>query len=65
MQTITVSDPIAVVIFKKDKVQFDYTNQAWVVNGTYQTCGHLSATCGCYGKLHAGEAVDYTQSEIE
>ena len=33
---------------------FDYTRQAWVVDGVYVTCGHLSK-CDCYGKAHAGE----------
>lgn len=35
---------------------FDYTNQSWVVNGHYVTCGHLDY-CDCYGRLHAGEPV--------
>jgi len=35
---------------------YDYTNQAWVVNGHYIKCGHPdSMDCDCYGKLHAGE----------
>lgn len=33
---------------------FDYTNQAWVVNGVYVGCSHKFA-CQCFGKLHAGE----------
>ena len=33
---------------------FDYENQAWVLDGKYQACGHLEA-CACYGKAHAGE----------
>jgi hypothetical protein len=36
--------------------RYDYDNQAWVVDGLYQTCGHPEAMrCTCYGKLHAGE----------
>jgi len=50
-------------------VQYDYTNQAWVVDGRYVRCGH--ATCHidtgpvfqspeeksryCYGTQHVGE----------
>lgn len=35
---------------------FDYENQAWVVNGRYIRCGHPeSMACGCYGREHAGE----------
>ena len=35
---------------------YDYTNQAWVVDGKYVRCGHVTE-CACYGKLHEGEAV--------
>lgn len=39
--------------------QFDYTNQAWVVNGKYVRCGHPETMdCQCYGKVHEGESVD-------
>lgn len=35
---------------------FDYENQAWVLGGKYERCGHPeSFNCRCYGKLHAGE----------
>ena len=35
---------------------YDYTNQAWVLNGVYVTCGHPpDMVCGCYGRDHAGE----------
>jgi hypothetical protein len=38
---------------------FDYTHQAWVVDGLYVDCGHpLTMDCGCYGRQHAGEATD-------
>ena len=52
---------------------FDYTNQAWTVDGLYVDCGHPEAGtvmgvgspapgeafrgCECYGRAHAGEAV--------
>ena len=36
-------------------LQYDYEKQAWVRNGKYIKCGHVS-DCNCYGKLHAGEA---------
>lgn len=35
-------------------IRYDYENQAWIVNGRYVRCGHVSP-CGCYGKLHEGE----------
>jgi hypothetical protein len=36
--------------------QYDYDNQAWVVNGKYENCAHpASMECGCYGRLHQGE----------
>ena len=35
---------------------FDYTNQAWTVDGVYVRCGHPeSMDCRCYGKAHAGQ----------
>ena len=35
---------------------FDYANQAWVVNGKYQRCGHPdNMACSCYGRIHAGK----------
>ena len=42
---------------------YDYTNQAWVMDGVYITCGHVMPNpmtgkptpCKCYGKIHAGE----------
>jgi hypothetical protein len=36
--------------------QYDYTNQAWLVNGRYVACNHPEAMqCLCYGKLNAGK----------
>ena len=34
--------------------EFDYENQAWVVDGIYVRCGHQTE-CGCYGTKHEGE----------
>lgn len=39
---------------------YDYTNQAWVVDGKYVRCGHQSTgpyatACTCYGRMHEGE----------
>lgn len=35
---------------------YDYTNQAWVLRGVYQACGHPERMqCTCYGKLNAGK----------
>jgi hypothetical protein len=40
-------------------IQYDYKNQAWVVDGIYQACNHPeSMECNCYGRIHAGEQVD-------
>lgn len=37
-------------------IQYDYANQAWVIDGVYQACNHPeSMDCNCYGKQHAGE----------
>jgi len=36
---------------------YDYENQAWVVGGKYIRCGHPETMdCGCFGKVHEGEA---------
>ena len=36
---------------------YDYDKQSWVQNGVYVECGHpKDMDCGCYGRLHAGEA---------
>ena len=36
--------------------QYDYDNQAWIVDGKYVKCGHSSTMdCKCYGKEHEGE----------
>ena len=35
---------------------FDYTRQAWVLDGKYVRCGHPeSMVCGCYGRKYEGE----------
>jgi ferredoxin len=36
--------------------QYDYTNQAWIVNNKYQACGHRGKCLRCYGTVHEGEA---------
>jgi hypothetical protein len=36
--------------------QYDYDNQAWIVNGKYENCAHpVDHGCQCYGRLHQGE----------
>src|SRR6185295_1896757 len=46
------------------KEHYDYNKQAWVDSeGRYMTCGH-TFTCGCYGKLHAGEVAPWSQEYI-
>jgi hypothetical protein len=40
------------------QVAYDYAHQAWIEDGRYVRCGHPeSMNCQCYGRLHAGEAV--------
>ena len=35
---------------------YDYTNQAWALNGVYVNCGHPEDMgCNCYGRKHQGE----------
>lgn len=44
---------------RQPTTQYDYTNQAWLVDGLYVPCAHPAAmNCKCYGKLHAGQPVD-------
>ena len=43
-------------ILRPPRAQYDYDNQAWIVDGVYRTCGHRpELPCDCYGRLHAGE----------
>lgn len=36
--------------------EYDYKNQAWLVNGKYVRCGHAeNVFCLCFGRLHEGE----------
>lgn len=36
--------------------RYDYANQAWIMNGVYQNCGHPAwQKCDCYGRKHKGE----------
>ena len=36
---------------------YDYTRQAWVLDGHYIDCGHPETMdCSCYGRQHTGEA---------
>lgn len=43
---------------------FDYENQAWVIGGVYQRCGHPETMdCGCFGKLHAGQRAPWQAVE--
>ena len=39
-----------------DRTEYDYKNQAWIVDGKYVKCGHPDIMpCNCYGKKHEGE----------
>ena len=35
-------------------VEFDYENQAWIVDGKYVKCGHPNCN-RCYGTLNEGK----------
>ena len=37
--------------------QYDYDNQAWVVEGKYIACGHPKPCQFCFGTKHEGEQV--------
>lgn len=40
------------------ETKYDYTNQAWVIDGLYQPCNHPETMdCQCFGRVHAGEPV--------
>ena len=44
---------------------YDFTNQAWVRKGIYQSCAHPeSMNCQCYGKLHAGEPCSLNADQL-
>ena len=46
-------------ISKETNHEYDYHNQAWLVNGKYVSCNHPeSMNCQCFGKLHEGETKD-------
>lgn len=48
------------------KLQFDYTNQAWLKDGLYIRCGHKECKPPyrenkvCFGTRHAGELPNLT-----
>lgn len=48
----------------KDRTKYDYTNQAWVVDGKYVRCGHLPVNCPCYGTVHEGETPDEANCDL-
>ena len=49
---------------RKD-VWYDYDNQAWVVDGKYENCGHLPfVLCRCYGREHRGETADTKHTRV-
>ena len=36
-------------------IQFDYDNQAWVIDGVYVDCGHTKEhRCNCFGRIWLG-----------
>ena len=38
----------------KPETQYDYDRQAWIIDGRYIRCGHITP-CDCYGRAHEGE----------
>jgi len=57
-------------IRKNREIQYDYDNQAWIIDGVYQDCNHphdaremfgeqfgtgIYRVCDCYGREHKGE----------
>lgn len=46
------------------KVEYDYTNQAWVVDGKYVRCGHKPVNCPCFGTVHEGETPDEANVDL-
>lgn len=39
--------------------QYDYRNQAWIVDGRYVACEHPERVrCRCYGTAHAGQVAE-------
>lgn len=43
----------------QNKTEFDYDNQAWIVDGKYIRCGHHEEhDCMCYGKKWEGLTVE-------
>lgn len=49
------------------EVEFDYENQAWMIDGVYQNCGHTPLTdfsCGCYGREHQGKTAEQIHNPI-
>lgn len=37
-------------------IEYDYINQAWIIDGIYQACNHPEEmNCNCYGKLNKGK----------
>jgi len=49
-----------ITVKKQVSTQYDYDNQAWIVDGRYTDCAHpVAMPCGCYGRINAGkEAVN-------
>lgn len=37
---------------------YDYENQAWVVDGLYQQCGHPGEDCDCYWRQRTVPSVE-------
>jgi len=43
---------------------YDYQNQAWVIGGKYERCGHPEdMECHCYSKLHQGEVANIKENQ--
>jgi hypothetical protein len=41
--------------YKKVNSEYDYKNQAWLVDGRYVPCNHIIENCKCFGSVHEGQ----------
>src|ERR1700686_2176809 len=50
----------------KEQYEYDYRNQAWLLDGKYVSCSHpAEMDCKCFGRVHSGEeAADDAELEF-
>lgn len=45
-----------ITVKTQSSTQYDYTNQAWVIDGKYANCAHPAAMkCDCFGRINEGK----------